>query len=95
MRRIKSGEQVVLMDVRTPQEYAEKRIPGAVSIPLGQPGEMAAMAKKAIPGKKTPVFVYCRSGKRSAAASGIMAGLGYTNIHNLGGILSWPYATEP
>ncbi|MDF2533352.1 MAG: hypothetical protein K0Q65_2933, partial [Clostridia bacterium] len=40
------------------------------------------------------IYVYCRSGNRSASASKILADLGYKNIYNIGGIATWPYETE-
>ncbi|MBQ8647612.1 MAG: rhodanese-like domain-containing protein [Oscillospiraceae bacterium] len=83
----------VVLDVREPDEYAAGHIPGAVLLPVGSiDGESAAAL---IPGRDTLVLVYCRSGRRSQTAAEVLAGLGYTDVAEFGGILDWPYGTEP
>ena len=83
----------VVLDVREPDEYAAGHIPGAVLLPVGSiDGESAAAL---IPGRDTLVLVYCRSGRRSQTAAEALAGLGYTDVAEFGGILDWPYGTEP
>lgn len=94
MRRIDSGEKVVMLDVRTPGEYAEKRIPGSVPLPSEPVDEVTAKAAGLIPDRRTTIFVYCRSGRRSKNAVEALQKLGYRNAYNLGGINDWPYATE-
>lgn len=81
----------LILDVRTEEEYAEGHIPGAVVIPVEELGERA---EKELPDKDRLILVYCRGGVRSKAAAQTLAGLGYTNIVEFGGILSWPYETE-
>lgn len=93
-KRLDSGEKVVLLDVRTPAEHAGKRIPGSILLPIEPVDELSGGVEKAIPDKTATVFVYCRSGRRSAKAAEIMLRLGYKNVYNLGGIASWPYETE-
>lgn len=93
-QRLRSGEDVVLLDVRTPKEHLEKRIPGSVLLPIEPADELSSRIETVVPDKDTPVFVYCRSGRRSANAAGVMAKLGYTNVFDLGGIQSWPFETE-
>ena len=83
----------VVLDVREPDEYAAGHIPGAVLLPVGSiDGESAAAL---IPGRDTLVLVYCRSGRRSQTAAEVLAGLGYTDVAEFGGILDWPSGTEP
>ena len=82
----------VILDVREQDEYDEKHIPGAVLLPVGTIDEETAAA--AIPEKDTVVLVYCRSGNRSKTASTALAGLGYTQVYEFGGINDWPYETE-
>lgn len=74
-----------LIDVRTPGEYADGHIPGAVNVPLQQ---ISTIAKK-VPNKNTPLFVYCLSGGRSQQAVGALKQMGYTDARNIGGIGSW------
>lgn len=82
----------VILDVREQDEYDEKHIPGAMLLPVGTIDEETAAA--AIPQKDTVVLVYCRSGNRSKTASTALAGLGYTQVYEFGGINDWPYETE-
>lgn len=79
-RRLPEGS--VLLDVRGKQEYELAHIKGAVNIPHTQVAEKIGSLVK---NKSTPVFIYCRSGKRADIARKSMEKLGYTNIINLGG----------
>lgn len=81
----------VILDVRTDAEYAEGHIPGAVLIP---DYEIRERAEGELTDKGQLILVYCRSGNRSKTASAILAGLGYTNVVEFGGIRSWPYEIE-
>ncbi len=93
-QRIQRGENAILLDVRTAEENSEIRIPGSILIPLATPDAMADAARRLIPDKTTELFIYCRSGRRSVNAAKIFSRLGYENVYNLGGIKSWPFATE-
>ena len=59
-----------------------------------QLGEVMSRAAEVLPDKDAPWLVYCRTGRRSADAVQKLDALGYTNIYDLGGILSWPYEIE-
>jgi rhodanese-related sulfurtransferase len=86
----KAGEELFLLDVRTPDEHETARIPGSVLIPLG----MVRGRAGEIP-KEGRVVAYCKSSLRAWEASRILAGMGYGNVEILdGGILAWPYETE-
>lgn len=75
----------ILLDVRTPNEYAGGHLPGAVNIPLQQ---LAARVKEVPAGK--PVVVVCATGNRSQTASSILVRSGYTEVFNLrGGTMAW------
>lgn len=76
----------LIVDVRTAKEYADGHIPNAINIPNESIG---GAAPKALPDKNQKIFVYCRSGVRSVQASEKLAGLGYTNIVEMGGIKDW------
>ena len=76
----------IVVDVRTPEEYAEGHIPGAINIPLdtlgdGQPAELPDLDQR--------IYVYCRSGRRSATARSILNEIGDTDVVDVGGILDW------
>ncbi|MCL2130375.1 MAG: rhodanese-like domain-containing protein [Treponema sp.] len=83
-------KDLVVLDVRTPEEFREKHINGAILIP---DFELKDRAEKELPVKDKVILVYCRSGRRSANAAGVLAGLGYVNVYDFGGIMNWPYET--
>lgn len=93
-RKMDAHEKFVLLDVRTPEENREEHIPGALLLPLAEPGIFGAQVEKLIPDKNTEVVLHCRSGIRSDEAAKIMNRLGYRHIYNMGGILDWPYNKE-
>lgn len=76
----------VLLDVRTAQEYREGHIPGSRNIPLPRLEEEIAFE---VPEEDTAVYVYCLSGARSRQATALLRHMGYTNIHNIGGISAY------
>ena len=76
----------ILLDVRTYEEYQQEHIPGAICIPnetiaKTQPEELPLLDQK--------ILVYCRSGNRSKQAAQKLADMGYTNVFEFGGIISW------
>ncbi len=78
----KVAQGAMLVDVRTPEEYAEGHLPEAINIPFEQIAE--AFAKQGI-AKDTPVVVYCRSGRRSGIAKESLEKAGYQEVYNGGG----------
>ncbi len=87
---MKSGNNYILLDVRTEEEYKEKRIDGAILIP---DTEIVAKATSELPDKDALILVYCRSGRRSEKSSRELIDLGYTNVYDFGGLNDWPYET--
>lgn len=84
-------EEFVLLDARTEEEFSEGHIPGAIVIPHD---EIFERAEAEIPEKDIPVFVYCRSGRRSKIAAEALVSLGYSEVYEFGGINTWPYEIE-
>ena len=80
----------IILDVRRPDEFAEKHIPGAINVPNENIGTDEITE---LPNKDQLILVYCRSGDRSKQASEKLVKLGYTNIYEFGGINSWPGET--
>ena len=78
----------VIIDSRTDEEFAKGHIKGAIMIPEY---EIAQKAEKEIPDKNKLILVYCRSGRRSKIAAAELVKLGYTNVKEFGGIITWPY----
>ena len=76
----------IILDVRTPEEYAEKHIPNAINVPNENIGTDEISA---LPDKDQLIMVYCRSGRRSKEAAEKLVKLGYTNIVEFGGIIDW------
>ncbi len=72
--------ETVIIDVRTPVEYAEGHVPGALNIDIASPTFNDEIA--ALPTDQTYV-VYCRSGNRSAQAATIMADAGFSDVYNV------------
>jgi len=75
----------VLLDVRTPEEYRGGHIPGSKNIPLQVIEKAASVAEN----RDTALYVYCYSGARSRQATGLLQRMGYTNVHNIGGIAAY------
>ena len=78
-------ENAVLLDVREPDEYAQGHLPGSTNLPLS----VIANRLEELPDKEAPVFVYCQSGRRSGKAERILKEAGFTNVTNVGGIMSY------
>ena len=85
-----SEEGYIILDVRTPEEFAAGHIEGAILIPDYEIGEKA---ESILTDKDQLILVYCRSGRRSKNAANELATLGYTNIKEFGGINDWKYGT--
>ena len=85
--RLIQNPNVVILDVRTAQEYAEGHIDGAINIDVKESGFME-VAEQQLSKEKT-IAVYCRSGKRSANAAGLLADKGYKVVNLEGGIMAW------
>ncbi|HMX03292.1 MAG TPA: rhodanese-like domain-containing protein [Chitinophagales bacterium] len=85
-KRMDAGEDLLIIDVREPHEYAEFNI-GAINIPLTSlPMKMYDFDDD----KDREIIVHCRSGMRSASAKALMLQSGFTNVRNLlGGMLEW------
>jgi len=84
---------VVVLDVRTADEFKEGHIEGAVNIDQAQ-SNFIEQAKATISTDKK-IAVYCRSGRRSAHAAGKLAAQGYECVNLKGGILAWKEAKMP
>lgn len=86
--QIQSGDKL-LLDVRTPDEYASGHVPGAQNIDWYEAGFQKSIEAIA-PDKTRPVYLYCKSGGRSGQAAAALSKMGYTKIINMdGGIDAW------
>ena len=83
---MESEQGYVIVDVRTPEEFAEGHIPGAICIPVETIGDEPPAE---LADTEQLILVYCRSGRRSAIAAAQLARLGYANVVDFGGIIDW------
>jgi phage shock protein E len=85
-RKLIAGKQgMLLLDVRTPEEYRQARLRGSLLIPLNE----LERRLREIP-KGRPLLVYCAVGSRSVAAAGFLASKGYREVYNMSdGLVGW------
>lgn len=82
--KVKAG--AFLLDVRSPGEFAEGHLPGAVNVPVQ---ELEATLASLPVDRSREIVVYCRSGLRSARARSLLLKAGYAKVEDLGGMSNW------
>jgi adenylyltransferase/sulfurtransferase len=91
--RMARGEDLLLLDVRQPEEFERARIEGSTLLPLG---ELEARMGELADWKERPVVVHCRTGARSERACRILLERGFARVENLdGGIHAWSITVDP
>ncbi|MCQ2601986.1 MAG: rhodanese-like domain-containing protein [Treponema sp.] len=80
-----NSKDFILLDVRTPEEYAGGHIPGALQ--LTNETFTKQDAENLLKNKDQTIYVYCRSGRRSKQSSQKLVDFGYTNVIEIGGII--------
>jgi phage shock protein E len=86
-------DRLVVLDIRTPEEFAEGYLEDAVMIDFQAPTFTELVSRI---DRDAPIFLYCRSGNRSAQAVAAMVELGFTDITELdGGVIAWAEAGLP
>ena len=83
-------EDVIIIDVRTEDEYNTSHIKNSVLIPNETIGNEKL---KEVSNLNQKIIVYCRSGARSKKAAMKLINIGYKNVYDMGGIMNWPYET--
>ena len=84
---------LVILDVRTPEEFASGHIEGATVLDFNSSTFVDDLSKL---DRGVPYFVYCHSGNRSGKATQAMQQLGFTTVYNLdGGVTAWQAAGYP
>jgi adenylyltransferase/sulfurtransferase len=90
-RRLDAGDELFLLDVRNPPEWAICKLEGSTFVPLNE----LPMRVEELP-RDREMVVLCRSGVRSQWAIGFLKQQGFTMLHNLtGGILAWADRIDP
>lgn len=77
---------VMLLDVRTQEEFDNGHIEGAVLLPYNQ---IENLAPTMLPDKAQTILIYCQSGRRSNIAAWALAGMGYSAVYDFSGIQNW------
>ena len=83
-----ASQEVVVVDVRTREEYDGGHIENAVLVPNESIGSEMT---EALPDKEATLLVYCRSGRRSKDSAQKLLKLGYQSVYDFGGVIDWPY----
>lgn len=85
--RINAGSAPLILDVRTPQEYAAGHIPGAINIPHT---ELSQRLSELLGYEDTEIVLHCRSGRRSGMVKPILLDAGFKDLRDLDGhMLRW------
>ena len=86
-KTIQNNSGVVLLDVRTPGEFAKGAIEGSVNIPVD---ELFSRVTTEFPDKNKTIYLYCLSGSRSDYAAALLMQNGYTAVFSMtSGLLMW------
>ena len=83
-----ASQEVVVVDVRTREEYDGGHIENAVLVPNESIG---SEMPETLPDKEATLLIYCRSGRRSKDAAQKLLALGYQSVYDFGGVIDWPY----
>ena len=77
---LKEDKDIILLDVRSTQEFKEGHLEGAINIPVF---DLETCDKKQIPDKMQTIIIYCSTGKRSKRAKEILEKMDYEKVYNL------------
>ena len=86
-KAINNNSDVIILDVRTIEEYDEGHIPNAINIPIDDIDIIDIDKNKTI-------YVYCATGNRSKMATNKLIDMGYTYVYDMGGINKYSYELE-
>jgi len=93
VERLEGEDVPVILDVRSPEEYAEGHIPGAINVPYDQ---IAANLDSLESFQTAEIVVYCRTGRRAGVAENVLREAGFTRVLDLEGhMTSWNEAELP
>lgn len=79
---IAGGKKILLLDVRTPEEFQSSHIPGALNVPHTEAGNWL---RNQDPSRDQDVVVYCETGRRSAIVQQMLVETGFTSVRRLDG----------
>jgi rhodanese-related sulfurtransferase len=84
-KKLIAEQNAQFVDVRTPEEFSASALPGAVNIPLQDLDRMAEAQLE----NNRPIVLYCRSGARSNMAMQMLESMGFEDVYDLGGFMSY------
>ena len=91
--QLESEEDCLIIDVRTPEEFEELRLPNSINIDFYNPQDFMQELEKL--DKNKVYYIYCRTGSRSANTCELMKEIGFAKTYNLlGGITEWEGEVE-
>ena len=85
-KMMKADKNVVIVDVRTQEEYDKKHVLGAICVPIE---DIRAGKLDKLPDKNKTLLLYCWTGRRSEDSAAILAKQGYKNVYEFGGLVDW------
>jgi phage shock protein E len=83
-------QDMILLDVRSFNDYGMGHIPNAVNIPLNS---LSMLAKEQLPDQEAAIYVYCSTSDCTNEAVALLTEAGYTNVYSAGSYQDWPYDT--
>ncbi len=91
LKIMQTQNDIIILDVRTQEEYDKKHIPNAVLLPIDEirKGNFAPLKDK-----KQKILVYCWTGRRAEDSAKLLAENGYSNVFEFGGLVDWTGETE-
>ena len=91
LEMIQSDSTVLVLDVRTEEEYRKKHIPNALLLPIA---DIKEGKLEALPDKNQKILIYCWTGRRAEDAAQFLVDRGYTNVFEFGGLVTWTGEVE-
>lgn len=85
---MEKSEDMVILDIRTQEEYDKGHVPGAILILEEQ---LREKAETIIPNKDETILIYSKDGSGSREATNTLLEMGYTNVYDFGGTNAYPY----
>lgn len=86
--KMENDSNIVLVDVRTVEEFRDAHIEGAINIPLDT---IPSQFERQFSDKSKTYYIICYSGARASDATNFITKLGYENTYNIGGVSTWRY----
>ena len=83
LEQYRNTSGAVLLDVRTPEEFAHSHFPNSINLPLNK---LDHSANQKLGNRNKTILVYCQSGARSKQATKLLYALGFTDVYNIGGL---------